>query len=127
MQVAHNGMLNIGRKNIFLKKWLHHLLKIVFPLGAVWFYLVFVFVPGMQVRKLVYSSYQESVRVKIVVDRNAVTFPVVGWTIVAEFAIAVPGYLKLALKVIYPSADQGCSIRRQIFLQNFYFIQLIPF
>ena len=107
-------MLNIRRENIFLKKWLHHFFEVVFPLRAMRFCLVLVLVEGMQVGKLMNSSHQERVRIKIVIYGDAVTLAVVRRAVITKFCAAVVRYLKLALKVVDPAADERCCIRRKI-------------
>ena len=64
-------MLNIRRENILFKKRLHHFFEVVFPLGAVRFGFVLVFVPGMQVCKLVYGGYQKRVGIQIKINGDA--------------------------------------------------------
>ena len=71
-------MLNIRRKNILFKKWLHHFFKVVFPLGAVRFGFMLMLVPGMQVRKLMHGGYQESIGIQIVINGDAVPLPSCG-------------------------------------------------
>ena len=107
-------MLYIRGEYFLFKKRLHHLLKIVLPLGAVWLGFMLVLVPGMQVRKLVYSSYQKSVWVKIEIYRYAVPFAGMRGTIIAKLAAAVTRNFKLTFKVIYPAANKWCRIRGKI-------------
>jgi len=64
-------MFNICRENIFFKKRLHHFFEVVFPLGTMRFGFVLVLVPGMQVGKLVYGSYQKRVGVQIKINGDA--------------------------------------------------------
>ena len=99
-------MLNIRRENIFLKKGLHHFFEVVLPLRAVRFGFVLMLIPGMQVCKLMYSSYQESVNIQIIIDRDAVAFAIMWRTVITELAVPVAGNFKLTLKVIYPATNQ---------------------
>jgi hypothetical protein len=72
-----------------------------------WFGLLFMFVPGVQVRKLMYGCYQESVGVKIIIDRDTVPFAAVWCTVIAKFAAAIARNFELTFKVIDPAANQG--------------------
>ena len=64
---------------------------------------VLMFVPGMQVRKLVHGSYQEGIGIQIIIYGDAVAFSGMWRTVVAKFAVPVPGNLKFSFKVIYPT------------------------
>ena len=107
-------MLNIRRENVLFEKRLHHFFEVVLPLCAMWFGFVLMFVPGMQVRKLVHSCYQERVWVQVIIYGDAVALAGVRRTVIAKLCVAVARDLKLAFKVINPPADQGSSIRRKV-------------
>ena len=116
-------MFDIRRKKVLFEKWLHHFFEIIFPFGAMGFSLMLVFIPGMQMCKFMNSCYQEGKLIQIIVDGNAVTFVIMRRAVVAELAVAVPGNLELAFKVVDPSADERSGIGRKVFFKNFYFIQ----
>ncbi len=107
-------MLHIRRKYLLLKKGLHHFFEIGFPLRAMWLGFVFMFIPGMQMGKLMHSSYQECINIQIVINGDAVAFSGMWWAIIAKLAVPVSGNLKLTLKVIYPTGYQRCSRRWKI-------------
>jgi hypothetical protein len=71
-------------------------------------------IPGMQMGKLMYGGNQKSVRVKIVINRDAVTFPCIRRTVIAKFGTAVARNFKLAFKVVNPAANERGSIGRKI-------------
>jgi len=119
-------MLYIGRKNVLLEKGLHHFFEIIFPFGAMRLCLMRMLVPGMQVRKLVHGCHQEGVRVKIVIDGDAMALAIVRRAVVAKFTVAVSRDFKLAFKVVDPPADERGGIGRKIGFKNFNFIQFLP-
>lgn len=81
-----------------------------------WLGLEFMLVPGMQVCKLVNGGYQERIGIQIEIYGDAVAFTVERRAVIAKFAVTVTRDLKLALKIIYPPADQGSGIRWQVLL-----------
>ena len=126
IQVFGYGMFNVSRQHFAVKKRLHHFFEIALPLRAVRFCLVFMFVPGMQVCKLVHGSYQECVRIQIKVYRDAVPLALMRRAVVAEFAVAVARNFKLTFKVVDPPTDQRGCFDREILFKNFYLIQFLP-
>jgi len=116
-------MFNVIRKNVLFEKWLHHLFEVGFPLRSVGFSLVLMLIPGVQVCKLMNSSYQKSILIQIVVDGDTMPFPVVRGPVIAKFTVSVARNFKFTFKVVYPPADERRSIRREIACKNFYFIQ----
>jgi hypothetical protein len=113
------AVLHIRRKNILRKKRLHHLFKIGLPFGAMWLCFVFMLVPGMQVRKLVYGSYQECIRVQIKVNGDAVPLAIVRRAVIAKLGAAVARNFKFAFKVIYPAANKGAASGGRYFSKIF--------
>ena len=114
VQIAHNCMPNIRRKNFLFKKRLHHAFKIAFPLCTVRLCFVFMLIPRMQMRKFMYGSHQKRVGVKIVIYRYTMTLSIMWGSVIAKLAVSVSRYFKLALKVIYPAPNKRCSIGRQV-------------
>ena len=53
------------------------------------FSFMLMFIPGMQVGEFMHCGYQESVRVKVKINRDAVPFSSMRWAIIAEFTISV--------------------------------------
>jgi len=82
-------MFNISWKNLFFKKRLHHFLKITFPFCAMGFGFMFMLVPGIQVRKFMYGSYQESILVQVVINRYTVAFTIMRGPVITKLAVAV--------------------------------------
>jgi len=91
-----------------------------------WFGFMLMLVPGMQVCKFVYGSYQERVLIKVVVYRNTMPFAAMRGPVVAKLAVAVARDFKFTLKVVDPPANKRGSLRRKIGLKNFDFIQCLP-
>jgi hypothetical protein len=52
-----------------------------------------------------HGCYQKSIRVQIVIYGDAVPFAVVRRAVITKFCAAVVRYLKLALKVVDPAAE----------------------
>jgi hypothetical protein len=104
-QILHNGMFYLVGENVHLEKGPHHAFKINFPFGAVGLGFSLVFVPGEQVCKFVYGSYQESIGIEVVIDGNAVALPGIGRAVISIFRISAAGNLELTLKMVNPPGN----------------------
>jgi len=57
----------------------------------------------------VHGCHQEGVRVKIVIDGDAMALAIVRRAVVAKFTVPVSRDFKLAFKVVDPPADEGAA------------------
>jgi len=83
-------------------------------------------VPGVQMRELMNGCHQEGVRVKIVIDRDAMALAIMRRAVIAKFAVPVSRNFKFAFKVVDPPANERSGIGREIGFKNFNFIQFLP-
>ncbi len=62
------------------------------------------------------GSYQESIRVQIIVNRDPVTFIFKGMPVIAVFSCAAARDLKFTFKIIDPARNNGRCACRQIII-----------